>query len=82
MARTPSGLRTRESGHYLSANRNKRSLTVNFAKPEGAALIRRLLPHCDVLIEHFKVGGLAKYGLSYDQGTKTGIGSPRPTVVS
>jgi crotonobetainyl-CoA:carnitine CoA-transferase CaiB-like acyl-CoA transferase len=61
------GKETQESGYYLSANRNKRSITVNFAKPDGAALIRRLLPKCDVLIENFKVGGLADYGLGYDQ---------------
>lgn len=61
------GRETQESGYYLSANRNKRSVTINFAKPDGAALVRRLLPHCDVLIENFKVGGLSEYGLSYEQ---------------
>jgi len=61
------GRETSESGYYLSANRNKRSVTINFAKPDGAALVRRLLPHCDVLIENFKVGGLREYGLSYEQ---------------
>jgi crotonobetainyl-CoA:carnitine CoA-transferase CaiB-like acyl-CoA transferase len=61
------GRETQESGYYLSANRNKRSVTINFAKPDGAALVRRLLPYCDVLIENFKVGGLADYGLSYEQ---------------
>jgi crotonobetainyl-CoA:carnitine CoA-transferase CaiB-like acyl-CoA transferase len=61
------GRETQESGYYLSANRNKRSATINFAQPDGAALVRRLLPHCDVLIENFKVGGLREYGLSYEQ---------------
>lgn len=61
------GRETQESGYYLSANRNKRSVTINFAKPDGAALVRRLLPHCDVLIENFKVGGLREYGLDYEQ---------------
>ena len=61
------GVETAESGYYLSANRNKRSVTINFAKPEGAALVRRLLTRADVLIENFKVGGLAEYGLAYDQ---------------
>jgi crotonobetainyl-CoA:carnitine CoA-transferase CaiB-like acyl-CoA transferase len=65
--RDAEGKETQESGYYLSANRNKRSITVNFAKPDGAALVRRLLPKCDVLIENFKVGGLADYGLGYDQ---------------
>ncbi len=61
------GTETGESGYFLCANRNKRSITVDMSRPEGAALIRRLLNHSDVLIENFKVGGLAKYGLAYDQ---------------
>lgn len=65
--RDEAGRETHESGYYLSANRNKRSVTINFATPEGAALVRRLLAHCDVLIENFKVGGLADYGLGYAQ---------------
>jgi len=55
-----------ESAYFLSCNRNKRSAAINLAKPEGAALIRRLAAHADVLMENFKVGGLKKYGLSYD----------------
>jgi crotonobetainyl-CoA:carnitine CoA-transferase CaiB-like acyl-CoA transferase len=65
--RDRNGRDTAESGYYLSTNRNKRSITVNFAKPDGAALIRRLLAHVDVLIENFKVGGLTEYGLGYEQ---------------
>ncbi len=61
------GRETGESAYYLSCNRNKRSLTLDIARPEGAALARRLLAHCDVLIHNFKVGGLEKYGLGYDQ---------------
>ncbi len=57
---------TRESAYYLSANRNKRSVTVDMAKPEGVALLKRLLRHCDILVHNFKVGGLEKYGLGYD----------------
>jgi len=64
--RGENGEETSESGYYLSANRNKRSVTINVSKPEGAALIKRMLGQFDVLIENFKVGGLAKYGLSYD----------------
>lgn len=48
------GKDTTESGYYLSANRNKRSVTINFARREGAALVRRMLPKFDVLIENFK----------------------------
>ncbi len=57
---------TDESAYYLSANRNKRSITVNLASAEGQALIRRLIPECDILVENYKTGGLKKYGLSYD----------------
>lgn len=55
-----------ESAYFCASNRNKRSVTVDMAKPEGAALIRRLLVHCDVLVQNFKAGGLKKYGLDYD----------------
>ncbi len=60
------GADTEESAYYLCANRNKKSVAVNLADPRGAALIRSLLDHCDVLMENFKVGGLRAYGLSYD----------------
>ncbi len=56
---------TTESAYYLSCNRNKRSLTLDVSQPQGQALARRLIAHCDVLVENFKVGGLAKYGLDY-----------------
>ncbi len=56
---------TTESAYFLSANRNKRSLTIDFTKPEGQELARRLIAKCDILIENFKVGSLAKYGLDY-----------------
>ncbi|MBF0393734.1 MAG: CoA transferase [Alphaproteobacteria bacterium] len=55
-----------ESAYYLSANRNKRSVTIDIARPEGQALLRRLLAGCDVLIENFKVGDLARHGLGYE----------------
>ncbi|WP_040488366.1 CaiB/BaiF CoA transferase family protein [Fodinicurvata sediminis] len=54
------------SAYYLSSNRNKRSLTIDIAKPEGQELARRLIADCDILAENFKVGGLKKYGLDYD----------------
>ena len=60
------GRPTAESAYYLCANRNKRSIGVDIATAEGVATIKALLPHCDVLIENFKPGGLAKYGLAYD----------------
>lgn len=57
---------TAESAYYLSANRNKRSVAVDIANEEGAETVRQLARHCDILVENFKVGGLAKYGLDYD----------------
>uniref|UniRef100_UPI0035CB48BB CaiB/BaiF CoA transferase family protein n=1 Tax=uncultured Sphingomonas sp. TaxID=158754 RepID=UPI0035CB48BB len=54
-----------DSAYFLCANRNKRSLAIDLAQPEGAALIRRLAAQSDVLVENFRVGGLAKYGLDY-----------------
>ncbi len=54
-----------EAAYYLSSNRNKRSLTLDIANEQGQALARRLIAGCDILVENFKVGGLAKYGLSY-----------------
>ncbi|MBD9381363.1 CoA transferase [Achromobacter sp. ACM02] len=60
------GQDTEESAYYLSANRNKRSVEADMATPAGAALIRELAAASDILVENFKVGGLAKYGLDYD----------------
>ena len=54
---------TAEAAYYLGTNRNKRSVTVDIAQPEGQALIRRLAADCDVFIENFKVGDMARYGL-------------------
>jgi len=54
---------TAEAAYYLGTNRNKRSITVDIARPQGQALIRRLAAQCDVFIENFKVGDMARYGL-------------------
>lgn len=56
---------TTDSAYFLAANRNKRSVTCDIASPEGQALIRQLVLRCDVLIENYKVGDLARYGLDY-----------------
>ncbi len=53
----------RVAAYFLSANRGKRSATIDFATADGAALIRQLAAGCDVVVENFKVGGLAKLGL-------------------
>lgn len=60
------GRDTTESAYYLCTNRNKRSIAVDFTRPEGQALIRRLAARSDVVVENFKVGTLARYGLGYE----------------
>ena len=55
----------RMASYFMSANRGKQSVAIDMARPEGADLIRALAAESDVLVENFKVGGLAKYGLSY-----------------
>ncbi|MBD8475740.1 CoA transferase [Pseudomonas sp. CFBP 8770] len=59
------GNSTGEAAYYLAANRNKRSVTIDFTRPEGQQLVRDLAAGSDILIENFKVGGLAAYGLDY-----------------
>lgn len=59
------GENTTEAAYYLSANRNKRSVTIDFTQPEGQRLVRELAAKSDIVIENFKVGGLAAYGLDY-----------------
>ena len=54
---------TAEAAYYLGANRNKRSITVDIAKPEGQTLIRRIALQSDVFVENYKVGDMARYGL-------------------
>lgn len=64
-ARDAGGRDTTESAYYLSTNRGKRSVAIDLATPDGARLARELARRCDVFVENFKVGGLAKYGLAY-----------------
>lgn len=59
------GLDTTESAYYLSANRGKKSVTVDITQEAGQGLVRQLASRTDILLENFKVGGLAKYGLDY-----------------
>ena len=59
------GAETQEAAYYLGTNRNKRSVTCDIAQPAGQALIRELVTHCDVFVENFKVGDMARYGLDY-----------------
>ncbi|MEZ5960643.1 MAG: CaiB/BaiF CoA-transferase family protein [Hyphomonadaceae bacterium] len=54
-----------DAAYYLAANRNKRSVAIDFANPAGADMVRKLAPHCQILVENFRPGGLKKYGLDY-----------------
>lgn len=62
----PQGENTSEAAYYLSANRNKQSVTIDFTRPEGQKLVRELAAKSDIVIENFKVGGLKAYGLDYE----------------
>jgi len=57
------GKDTAEAAYFLGANRNKQSVTIDISRPEGQALIRRMALQCDVMVENFKVGDMARYGL-------------------
>jgi crotonobetainyl-CoA:carnitine CoA-transferase CaiB-like acyl-CoA transferase len=63
--RDAQGRETAESAYYLGTNRNKRSFACDLARPEGQALLRALVPQCQVFVENFKVGDMARYGLDY-----------------
>lgn len=60
------GKDTAESAYFICINRNKRSITVDISKPEGQEIIRQLAQESDIVIENYKVGDLAKYGLDYE----------------
>ena len=60
------GIETRHSSFFTVSNRNKRSITLNHAKPEGQEVIRKLVETADVLIENYKVGDLKRFGLDYE----------------
>lgn len=65
-----------DAAYYLAANRNKKSLAIDIADPRGAALVRRLAESADVVVENFKAGGLARYGLDY-----AGLAAVKPDIV-
>ena len=60
------GRDTKDSAYFTSANRGKKSITLNISRPEGQELVRELARSSDVLIENYKYGDLARYGLAYD----------------
>ncbi|MEE2654736.1 MAG: CaiB/BaiF CoA-transferase family protein [Pseudomonadota bacterium] len=57
---------TIESAYFMGANRNKRSVAIDISKSEGQAIVKKIAAKADVLVENFKLGNLARYGLSYD----------------
>jgi crotonobetainyl-CoA:carnitine CoA-transferase CaiB-like acyl-CoA transferase len=65
-----------ESAYYLCANRNKRSVAVDISTPQGQRVLLGLAAHCDVVVENFKAGALARYGLDYESLKKI-----RPDVI-
>ncbi|MBL3585192.1 CoA transferase [Rhodovulum sulfidophilum] len=67
---------TREAAYFHACNRGKRSVTADFRTPEGQALVRGLVAGADIVIENFKVGGLAKYGLDY-----AGLSAVNPRLI-
>lgn len=65
-AKNEEGSDTTEAAYYLAVNRNKKSVTLDISTPQGQALIAQLVAEADVLVENYKVGQLAKYGLDYE----------------
>ncbi|MBY0367311.1 CoA transferase [Roseateles aquatilis] len=65
-AKDAEGHPTSEAAYYLAVNRNKKSVTLDIATPQGQALVRQLVAQSDVLVENYKVGQLARYGLDFD----------------
>ena len=70
------GSDTKESAYFLSANRGKKSVTLDISKPEGQAIARELADVSDVLLENYKVGDLKRYGLDYDA-----LGARNPRLI-
>ncbi len=70
------GRDTTEAAYYLSANRGKKSITIDIAKPEGQAIVKKLAAQSDIVIENYKVGQLAKYGLDY-----AGLSAVNPKLI-
>ena len=60
------GAETKEAGYYLSVNRGKRSVTLSIDKPDGQRIVRALAARADIVLENYKVGTLARFGLGYD----------------
>eukprot|EP01030_Chromulinospumella_sphaerica_P019709 gene19709-biopygen17461 len=57
---------TNQASYYTACNRNKRSVTIDMASPDGQALIRQMAQEADIVVENFKVGGLKQYGLDFE----------------
>jgi crotonobetainyl-CoA:carnitine CoA-transferase CaiB-like acyl-CoA transferase len=68
--RDADGRETFDSSYFLSVNRGKKSVTLDLSTPEGQSIVRELALHCDVMVENYKVGNLARYGLAYQDIAK------------
>ncbi len=68
------GKDTTESAYFACANRGKKSVTINLSQPQGQEIVRKLAAQCDVLLENYKVGDLARYGLGYESLKKINPG--------
>jgi crotonobetainyl-CoA:carnitine CoA-transferase CaiB-like acyl-CoA transferase len=67
---------SRDSAYYLCANRNKRSIAIDIARPEGQALVKQFAAKADIVLENFRVGALAKYGLDF-----AGLKAVKPDLI-
>ncbi|QHJ00526.1 CoA transferase [Xylophilus rhododendri] len=70
------GRETREACYFLAANRGKRSVTLDISRPEGQEIVRRLAADADIVLENYKVGTLAKFGLDYES-----LKAVRPDII-
>ena len=75
------GRKTKDSAYFLSANRNKRSITIDLSNPAGAGLLRDLASKCDVLMENFRVGTMRRFELGYEAVSYTHLTLPTILLV-
>ena len=68
------GADTSQASYFAACNRNKRSITVDMATPEGRHLLQRMAARSDIVVENFKAGGLKQYGLDYDSLQQSNAG--------
>ena len=72
----PSGKETTESAYFTCANRGKKSITLDLSQPAGQRIVRELTARSDILLENYKFGDLARYGLGYDHSISRQFSKP------